>query len=191
MKETDRDPTPSPCDRCLELTGHSEPWHDLASAASTGGWHVWDRKWRAVLQLFAETGPAHGIWVDCDASEVAVRLFAGYGRYRLEVLTGGTFTRDQRTHLTETGYINVHRPPQPAFVTEAVTGKVLGTDINHDETWVRTGEVTELRGKDKALLATVKEWINPTADDVLLVQVVQRDRSCPDCWEIAAHEYPV
>jgi len=119
-----------------------------------------------------------------------MRLSVGYGRCRLEVLTGESFGPIERRLLVEAGMLCVHRPPTLSVVTDPVSDVVLRPIIDHDEVWVRTGPGSDMASLVQLVAELTQLLMQPDLNDEILIQVVQRQRSCERCWEISAHAHP-
>jgi len=142
-----------------------------------------------VVEGFAD-GPAHSLWLDSESSDVSVLLGAGYGRLRLEVLTCSMFDENSRRRLADAGMVRIDRPPRLAAVTDPMTGEMIQPIIVHDETWILTDSTLALNRAMQTMAWAVRALMQPDVNEDILVQVVQRDRSCERCWEVAAHENP-
>lgn len=177
------------CLRCGQLAGMTEPWCELKSIEASGGWGLWIDTWTAVVADLVG-GPAHSLWVDSDTSSVTVRLSVGYSRSRLEVLNDGSFEPAERERMAGVGMLRIERPPTVITDAQAGLDGLIRRRVIQEETWVSTHSTTDLDATIRSMAWCVEKFMDPGPHEDVLVQVVQRDRSCEECWEIAAHWYP-
>lgn len=178
----------SACTDCATLAGSSEPWCEIVPLPSSDRAEDWT-EWTTVLAGFVD-GAAHSIWFDSDLSDGLIRISGGYDRLRLEIACDSSFSEADRASLAGRGLLSVARNPDLAVVTEPTTGEAIRSVVVHEETWVWTGRGNELGSAMQTVYWGLIGPMGLNPSDELLVQVVQRDRSCQRCWEIVAHEFP-
>ena len=172
------------CPDCRSLDGLSEPWYLLESVESSeGGWAGWVRSWTVVADVPA-SGPAHSLWVDSDSSEVSILLAIGYGRSQSRSAVETGLNQEEEQLPGKSWNAPLDRPPTLAAVTEPVSGEVIRPIIVHDETWVLPGSGSDLDDTMQLMAWCVVTLIQPEPDEEILVQVVQRERSCERCWKL-------
>jgi len=148
----------------------------------------WSR-WIGVVKDFAD-GVAHSVWFDSEVTDVLLRIAGGWGRLRLEIATSDAFSEADRLGLAGRGLLPVTREPSLALVTEPPSGVVVNAVIVHEETWIWTGSANDLQSMMQTAFWGLTNLMCLRTSDSLLIQVVQRDRSCERCWEVVAHDYP-
>jgi len=182
-------PTSDPtCTDCSALARSTDPWCEIIALPTSDRVEEWSR-WADVVAGF-RGGAAHSVWFDSESSDVLIRISGGYGRLRLEIACENSFSETDRASLAGRGLLSVARDPNLAIVTDASTGEVVRSVIVHEETWVWTGKADELGSAMRTAYWGLIGPMGLVPSDELLVQVVQRERSCQRCWDIVAHDFP-